>query len=115
MEIREEQRRRAEANRLAALEKRQRLEGAAPSYEEWKLVKCQATSVPPTKYGRFDIVLEICAPDEFSVSPKPATGFPFPGEAESVREINACLSSVSSFPSFGSSLLFRFSRGMAAT
>ncbi|MQL74105.1 hypothetical protein Taro_006455, partial [Colocasia esculenta] len=111
MEITGEQRRRAEANRLAALEKRKRLaEAAAARDGEWKLSGCQKTStqalprgdVPPLQQGprapveqpcRFRVVLEICSPDEFCVTPQPLPGFSFPGEAECFRKIDACLSS----------------------
>ncbi|CAA6657426.1 unnamed protein product [Spirodela intermedia] len=99
MEITEEQRRRAEANRLAALDKRRRFEGAALSYGEWKLTKCQALSnpvldasdtppldqpanVPPAKRDRFSV---------------PVSGFPFPGEAECLKSIGTGLSSVPAF------------------
>ncbi|PKA50690.1 SWI/SNF-related matrix-associated actin-dependent regulator of chromatin subfamily A-like protein 1 [Apostasia shenzhenica] len=104
MEITEDQRRRAEANRLAALEKRKR--AAERSEEEsWSLVKCgkvlchttSSSSLPapeknpalpprpnepPRAAERFRVVLEICSPDEFAVSPVPLPGFAFPGTAQ---------------------------------
>ncbi|XP_078430279.1 SNF2 domain-containing protein / helicase domain-containing protein / HNH endonuclease domain-containing protein isoform X2 [Wolffia australiana] len=112
MEITEEQRKRAEANRLAALDKRRRLEGMARGQGEWTLSKCQGLPVPlhsgcstissaqgnkPPLSNRFAVSMEICSPEEFSVTPKPLTGFPFPGEAECVRELKTILSDVPPF------------------
>ncbi|XP_072981422.1 uncharacterized protein [Typha angustifolia] len=117
MEITEEQRRRAEANRLAALEKRKRA-AEASNDNPWRLFKCQKIPVitppvsgapqpvpaknqemPPLPLSplRFRIVLEICSPDEFSISPEPSEDSLFPGENECFRIIEAALLSVVPF------------------
>nr|GMC75712.1 DNA annealing helicase and endonuclease ZRANB3 isoform X2 [Ipomoea batatas] len=103
-EITEEQRKRAEANRLAALAKRKANQEAA-----WKLLKCQkpssqsspatavlpktnpasAPSTPPLE--RFRVMLEICSPDSFSVTPQPVQGFPYPGEEVCFQKLNELL------------------------
>ncbi|KAK2970335.1 hypothetical protein RJ640_003303 [Escallonia rubra] len=109
MEITEQQRERAEANRLAAQAKRKALAdlaaaGARP--DPWKLFKCRKVSAeqcpsntfpPPKQPSSADLAtepnnapaqlpdkflarLEICSPDSFSVTPKPVQGFPYPGD-----------------------------------
>ncbi|XP_019200029.1 PREDICTED: DNA annealing helicase and endonuclease ZRANB3 isoform X3 [Ipomoea nil] len=115
MEITEEQRKRAEANRLAALAKRK------ANQEAWKLLKCQKpssesspatatatavlpktnpasasdllrkpeSSAPPLE--RFRVMLEICSPDSFSVTPQPVQGFPYPGEEVCFQKLNELL------------------------
>lgn len=106
MEITEEQRRRAEANRLAALEKRKRA-AEMPGVGAWELFKCRKIQrlspepekkpelpPPPPPLSPFRVVLEICSPDEFSITPQPLQGSPFPGEMECLRIIEASLSSV---------------------
>ncbi|KAJ4791573.1 chromatin remodeling factor18 [Rhynchospora pubera] len=105
MEITEEQRRRAEANRLAALEKRKRAAESAQQQDAWRLSKCPKIpppapppqNPPPPPAPGFRVVLEICSPDEFSVSPEPLDGSPFQGEAECFRIIENCLLPVVSF------------------
>lgn len=104
MEITEEQRKRSEANRLAALAKLHRAADAAKQ-DVWKLFKCQKVSPkrdaapPPPKMEnpqavRFRLVLEICAPDAFSITPQPVKDSPFPGRDECLQMIYAFLSSV---------------------
>nr|XP_010936358.1 DNA annealing helicase and endonuclease ZRANB3 isoform X1 [Elaeis guineensis] len=112
MEITEEQRRRAEANRLVALEKRKHAT-EMPDVGAWKLFKCRKIQrlspepekkpelppppPPPPSLSRFCVVLEICSPDEFSVTPEPLQGSPFPGELQCLQIIEASLSSVVPF------------------
>ncbi|CAL9198400.1 unnamed protein product [Musa hybrid cultivar] len=104
MQITEEQRRRAEANRLAALEKRKRAAEVA-DVESWKLSKCRNMPSPATveaavtlrPLSPFRAVFEICSPDEFSVTPEPLQGSWFPGEADCLQIIETCVSSVVPF------------------
>ncbi|ONK78860.1 uncharacterized protein A4U43_C01F320 [Asparagus officinalis] len=42
---------------------------------------------PPAVAVRFLIVIEICSPTEFSVTPQPLNGFTFPGGLECFREL----------------------------
>ncbi|KAG8079874.1 hypothetical protein GUJ93_ZPchr0007g4194 [Zizania palustris] len=119
MEITEEQRRRIEANRLAALEKRKRvLEAAAAggcvggggivASEEWRLAKCPRFAPPPPTLPppppppplppvRFKVVLEVCSPEEFSVVVGPIEGAAYPGEAECLRAVHDCVASAVPF------------------
>ncbi|XP_042463394.1 DNA annealing helicase and endonuclease ZRANB3-like isoform X2 [Zingiber officinale] len=102
MEVTEEQRRRAEANRLAALEKRKRAAELADS-RPWKLSRCPSIPCPKPVEPRappvspFRVVLEICSADEFSAAPEPIQGSWFPGEAECLRIIENCVLSVVPF------------------
>lgn len=99
MEVTEEQRRRAEKNRLAALEKRKRAADLA-DVRPWKLSRCPSIPCPKPVEPRvppvspFRVVLEICSPDEFSAGPEPIQGCWFPGEAECLRIIENCVLSV---------------------
>ncbi|KAA8542510.1 hypothetical protein F0562_023662 [Nyssa sinensis] len=117
MEITEEQRERAETNRLVALAKRKALaEAAARRQDAWKLFKCRKVSpehqptfpkfktpssmdpfpkpqTPPFP-EKFRVRLEICSPDSFSVSPLDVEGFAYPGEAACLEKLNDCLSDV---------------------
>ncbi|CAA0825820.1 SNF2 domain-containing protein / helicase domain-containing protein / HNH endonuclease domain-containing protein, partial [Striga hermonthica] len=114
-EISEEQRKRADANRAAALAKRK---AALSSTERathltnnpWTLFKCRKlspkaiaipkqpiaadsikTSVNPEKFrARF----EICSPDSFSITPVHVEGFVFPGEDVCFQTLSDRLSSV---------------------
>ncbi|XP_035816379.1 uncharacterized protein [Zea mays] len=135
MEITEEQRRRAEANRLAALEKRKRYAEAAaatafptsgastfPAYDtaaaaEWRLAKCPRIApparqlpfvplpprpsppplppTPPQPPVGFQVVLEVCGPDEFWVAVVPVEGRAYPGEAECLGAVQDCLAAAS--------------------
>lgn len=125
MEITEEQRKRAEANRLAALAKRKALiESSNQQHQNdhWKLFKCRklyrelAPTTPdlsfpnqPLKLVQIDpnsdthfpervrVKLEICSPDSFSVTPLAVQGFAYPGEEECLRRLSDCLSNVSGF------------------
>ncbi|WVZ66594.1 hypothetical protein U9M48_015789 [Paspalum notatum var. saurae] len=148
MEITEEQRRRAEANRLAALEKRKRIAEAAaaaaaptacPSYTafpasgaptfpafdasyaaEWRLAKCPRISppaprppfaplpprpsppppppTPPQPPVGFQVVVEVCSPDEFWVAVGPVEGKAYPGEAQCLGAVQDCLAAASVVP-----------------
>ncbi|XP_050376516.1 uncharacterized protein LOC126793927 [Argentina anserina] len=115
MEITEEQRKRAEANRLAALAKRKAL-AESSSADPWSLFKCRKLSpdLKPTSIRRtrdasrpeisladpvlenqmFRVRLEICSPDSFSATPVGIQGFAFPGQEECLRRLSDCLASV---------------------
>ncbi|CAN0896056.1 DNA annealing helicase and endonuclease ZRANB3, partial [Linum grandiflorum] len=112
----EEQRQRAEANRLAALAKRKALtESQAGQNQQnpWRLFKCRKLSSPeinpPLNHpnsvafdpvsgthlaGKFRVVLEICSPSSFLVRPEAIHGFLYPGEEECFRILSQCLSNV---------------------
>ncbi|KAK2655549.1 hypothetical protein Ddye_008601 [Dipteronia dyeriana] len=98
MEMTEEQRQRAEANRLAAIAKRKAKQQI--NQKPWKLFKCRKLSVEPTKPhapplpDKFRVRLEICSPDSFSVSPLWLKGFAYPGEDECLRSLSLSLSHV---------------------
>ncbi|KAM1081096.1 hypothetical protein EV1_015507 [Malus domestica] len=124
MEITEEQRRRAEANRLAALAKRKALiESESSNLQQqqqnpWSLFKCRKISpdltpssthcipdprpefsrvkpVPDIQFpARFRVRLEICSPDSFSATPVAVKGFAFPGQEECLRRLSDCLANV---------------------
>lgn len=109
MEITEEQRKRAEANRLAALAKRKATLTATPTQEPWKLFKCRKISgssstdlnfpkpQPANIPEKFRVKLEICSPDSFSATPEPVEGFEYPGEAVCLQKLYDCLSDVNLF------------------
>ncbi|KAK4841748.1 hypothetical protein QYF36_009801 [Acer negundo] len=98
MEMTENQRQRAEANRLAAIAKRKAKQQI--NQEPWKLFKCRKLCVEPTKShvpplpDKFRVRLEICSPDSFSVSPLWLKGFVYPGEDECLRRLSLSLSNV---------------------
>lgn len=112
-EITEEQRNRAEANRLAALAKRKdRISGL--NHNPWKFFKCRKLSgnvgfhkpqtpsplnpcTPSPPPQRFRARLEICSPDWFSVTPVPLEGFTYPGEKICLETLRDCLSCVRTF------------------
>ncbi|KAH9778013.1 hypothetical protein KPL71_007210 [Citrus sinensis] len=113
MEITEEQRQRAEANRLAALAKRKALQQSATTasnrQDAWRLSKCRKFSTEPTHFPKsaladpnsttqlpenFRVRLEICSPDSFSVTPLAIEGFVYPGEEECLRRLGQWLSDV---------------------
>ncbi|XAR50004.1 DNA helicase [Bertholletia excelsa] len=119
MEMTEEQRQRAEANRLAALAKRKALAEAAANPDAWKLFKCRkvsyeggtSTTVHPLikcpsatepfskpqhtpLQAKFRARLEICSPDSFSVTLAAVQGFPYPGEAACLEKLSDCLANV---------------------
>ncbi|KAK4750446.1 hypothetical protein SAY87_003928 [Trapa incisa] len=120
-DITEEQRLRAEANRLAALAKRRAATGDVPGpprpQDPWRLFKCRkisANRVDKTSPGtgltvqarcpsgsleswlteRFRIRLEVCSPDSFSATPEPVKGFQFPGEEECLHRLDDFLADV---------------------
>lgn len=120
-EVTEEQRKRAEANRAAAVAKRKALL-AAPERnihhenDHWKLFKCRKVSSAATanfplpkqpivaeptgraqRPERFRARIEICSPDSFSVTPVAIEGFTFPGEDVCVQRLTDYLSNVSVF------------------
>lgn len=114
MEITEEQRQRAEANRLAALAKRKALLQSATTasnrQDAWRLSKCRKFSTEPAHFPKsaladpnsttqlpenFRVRLEICSPDSFSVTPLAIEGFVYPGEEECLRRLGQWLSDVS--------------------
>ncbi|XP_075112779.1 uncharacterized protein LOC107811423 [Nicotiana tabacum] len=116
-EISEEQRKRAEANRLAALAKR-RTRLTEPNQDSWKHFKCRKISLLPSNVSfhkpqtpsplnpppmpctpspppqKFRARLEICSPDSFSVTPAPLEGFTYPGEQQCMEKLRDCLSCV---------------------
>ncbi|CAM8971617.1 unnamed protein product [Rhodiola kirilowii] len=116
MEITEEQRKRAEENRRAALAKRKAAQDSN-QYNPWKDFKVrkfspefdngQPSKVPqklaslppgpvlkPHLPEKFRVSLEICSPDSFCVKPEAVNGFPFPGESECFRRLGDLLSNV---------------------
>lgn len=127
MEFTEEQRKRAEANRLAALAKRKAILESSNQQQHyhndhWKLFKCPKVSreLSPTTTDisfsnqlpkidlknpnsdthlpeSFQVRLEICSPDSFSVTPLALRGSAYSGEEECLRRLSDCLSNVSGF------------------
>lgn len=119
-EISEEQRKRAEANRLAALAKR-RTRLTEPNQDSWKHFKCRKISLLPSNVSfhkpqtpsplnpppmpctpspppqKFRARLEICSSDSFSVTPAPLEGFTYPGEQQCMEKLRDCLSCVRTF------------------
>lgn len=116
-EITEEQRKRAESNRAAALAKRKAIlsltERTTHQKVPWELFKCRRLSpeatadFPVTKQAitsdstgacqkpeKFLARLEICSPDSFSVTPVAVEGFVFPGEDICFEKLRDCLSNV---------------------
>ncbi|KGN63703.1 DNA annealing helicase and endonuclease ZRANB3 isoform X1 [Cucumis sativus] len=115
MDITEEQRKRAEANRLAAIAKRKALvessNGQLQHHEPWKLFKCRkfstefdaSTTIQSSKSltvnnthlpEKFRVRLEICSPDSFSITPEVVEGCFYPGEENCFRILSDCLSNV---------------------
>ncbi|KAL1531695.1 DNA helicase [Salvia divinorum] len=108
-QITEEQRRRAEANRAAALAKRKAILSLAeqPSHG-WNLSKCRKLSPetnihvakpPPASESagppeKLHVRVEICSPDSFSVSPVAVKGLAFPGEDACFEKLSDCLTNV---------------------
>uniref|UniRef100_A0ACD5ULP0 Uncharacterized protein n=1 Tax=Avena sativa TaxID=4498 RepID=A0ACD5ULP0_AVESA len=115
VKLTEEQRRRIEANRIAALERLKRSSAAAGNTADaaasFRLSKCPRIAPPlpprpcppprplppPTPPTGFQAVLEICSPDEFQVTVGPAEGKTFPGDAECLRAIEDCVASAVPF------------------
>ncbi|KAK7304668.1 hypothetical protein VNO77_42553 [Canavalia gladiata] len=115
MEITEEQRRRAEANRVAAIAKRkaflesraqQQQQQPQPERDEnnnpWHLFKCQKFPLPsnpnpnpkPQPPHKFIARLEICSPTSFSITPLPLPPFPFPRHHNCLTTLTSTLSHV---------------------
>ncbi|GMH18224.1 hypothetical protein Nepgr_020065 [Nepenthes gracilis] len=132
IQLTEEQRLRAEANRVRALAKRksildQQLQRQQLQHSTdpqvpnpfWRLFKCRKLSSElPSHHSfssnpinnlsttdasivhkpetplpeRFRVRLEICSPNSFSVTPEPAPGFLYPGEAECFHKLENWLS-----------------------
>ncbi|KAJ6418407.1 hypothetical protein OIU84_001725 [Salix udensis] len=119
MQITEEQRQRAEINRLAALEKRkayiinQQQQQQQQQQNPWRLFKCRKLSSGPSSitcttnpplFNRvnpdldthlpqtFRLRFEICSPDSFSITPEAIKGFPYPGEEKCLYTLKSCLS-----------------------
>ncbi|KAK1679074.1 hypothetical protein QYE76_039922 [Lolium multiflorum] len=112
VKLTEEQRRRIEANRIAALERLKRSSAAAGNTLDaasFRLAKCPriVPPLPPRTPPRplppprpptgFQAVLEICSPDEFQVTVGPAEGKAFPGEADCLRAVEDCVASAVPF------------------
>ncbi|KAJ6761440.1 DNA ANNEALING HELICASE AND ENDONUCLEASE ZRANB3 FAMILY MEMBER [Salix koriyanagi] len=120
MQITEEQRQRAEINRLAALEKRKayiinQQQQQQQHQNPWRLFKCRKLSPGPSSitcttnpplFNRvnpdldthlpqtFRLRFEICSPDSFSITPEAIKGFPYPGEEKCLYTLKSCLSNV---------------------
>ncbi|CAL0323772.1 unnamed protein product [Lupinus luteus] len=107
MEITEEQRKRAEANRLAAIAKRKALSEFQQNQQQqrqqnpWHLFKCQKhphNLIPPKLPSplphKFLARLEICSSDSFSVTPLPLSNSPFPGRDNCFATLTHILSHV---------------------
>ncbi|KAL3824759.1 hypothetical protein ACJIZ3_020788 [Penstemon smallii] len=111
-EITEEQRKRAEENRAAALAKRKSILSLNQEHTNpFRLFKCRKLSPHPTTTNfavpknpsiintveppeKFRARLEICSPDSFSVTPVAVDGFTFAGEELCFEKLTDCLSSV---------------------
>ncbi|XVE56866.1 hypothetical protein DITRI_Ditri04bG0044700 [Diplodiscus trichospermus] len=122
MELTEEQRKQAEANRLAAIAKRKALIESSsataniPSQQNqanyWRLTKCpklasdnahtsrlpQCSNLDPfsstQSSKKFQARLEICSPDSFSVTPERLPECLYQGDEECLRRLNDILSDV---------------------
>ncbi|KAI4329645.1 hypothetical protein MLD38_028010 [Melastoma candidum] len=106
-EISEEQRLRAESNRLAAIARRRAAvvhpsSSVTGSLNRWPLSKCRKLDLegtPRVSRGesseKFLVRLEICSPDSFSATPVPAQGFVFPREQSALRQLAGWLAEVS--------------------
>ncbi|KAI9117591.1 hypothetical protein K1719_011757 [Acacia pycnantha] len=116
MVLTEEQRKQAEANRLAAIERRKAVLEARGEKGPWQLFKCRkisSESIPkptPTVHQsqsvsvdtvsaaplphKFLVRLEICSLDSFSATPLPLRGSPYPGEEWCLQRLSDHLSNV---------------------
>ncbi|KAH6801112.1 SNF2 domain-containing protein / helicase domain-containing protein / HNH endonuclease domain-containing protein [Perilla frutescens var. hirtella] len=107
----EEQRKRAEANRAAALAKRKAILSQTEQNQNCKLLKCRKLSPnanfpaeeqpctsdsngPCQRPEKIRARLEICSPDSFSVTPVAVEGFVFPGEDVCFEKLRDCLLNV---------------------
>ncbi|KAL8056880.1 hypothetical protein ABFS82_04G147000 [Erythranthe guttata] len=113
-QLTEEQRKRAESNRAAALAKRKAILSAADQKNDcWELFKCRKISSTATanfpvpkqpitaestgtapKPEKFRARIEICSPDSFSITPVAVEGFVFPGVDVCFQMLSDCLSNV---------------------
>ncbi|XVF50048.1 hypothetical protein PTKIN_Ptkin04bG0063400 [Pterospermum kingtungense] len=117
MVLTEEQRKQAEANRLAAIAKRKALIESCSAnihYQQnqadnWRLTKCpkianaipkvpQVSNLDPVSNTqlskKFQARLEICSPDSFSVTPERLPECPYQGDEECLRRLRDVLSDV---------------------
>ncbi|OMO51229.1 SNF2-related protein [Corchorus capsularis] len=122
MELTDEQRKQAEANRLAAIAKRKALIESSTAtvnshYQQnqahyWRLTKCpklsnhnthipqrpQASNLDPVSSTqlskKFQVRLEICSPDSFAVTPETLEGYVYQGDEECFRRMENILSDV---------------------
>ncbi|OMO52998.1 SNF2-related protein [Corchorus olitorius] len=120
MELTDEQRKQAEANRLAAIAKRKALIESSTAtvnshYQQnqahyWRLTKCpklsnhnthipqrpQASNLDPVSSTqlskKFQVRLEICSPDSFAVTPETLEGYVYQGDEECFRRLEHILS-----------------------
>lgn len=108
-QITEEQRRRAEANRAAALAKRKAILSLGENGNLFKCRKLSSDAKHPLTHGstgpgprpeKFRARLEICSPDSFSVTPVAIEGFEFPGEDVCFEKLRDCFLNVCIFLSF---------------
>ncbi|XVF11849.1 hypothetical protein REPUB_Repub08aG0062600 [Reevesia pubescens] len=122
MGLTEEQRKQAEANRLAAIAKRKALIESSSAtvnihYQQnrahyWRLSKCpklandnahipnrpQGSNLDPVSNAqlskKFQARLEICSPDSFSITPETLQGCLYQGDEECLRRLSDILSDV---------------------
>ncbi|ERM99888.1 DNA annealing helicase and endonuclease ZRANB3 isoform X1 [Amborella trichopoda] len=105
MELTDEQRKRAEANRLAALAKKRQRENP----NSWQLFKCRKVSRSSSESEKaaenenkitekacegFRVNIEICSSDGFSMAIERVPGFFYYRETEFQQRVEPCLSSV---------------------
>ncbi|KAG8496693.1 hypothetical protein CXB51_007940 [Gossypium anomalum] len=120
MKLTEEERKQAEANRLAAIAKRKALLQSSSANihcqenqsHYWRLAKCpklandnaqipkrpqdsKSMPVSTTQLSKkFQARLEICSPDTFSITPETLKGCLYPGDEECLRRLGDVLSEV---------------------
>ncbi|KHG21543.1 Zinc finger Ran-binding domain-containing 3 [Gossypium arboreum] len=120
MKLTEEERKQAEANRLAAIAKRKALLQSSSANihcqenqsHYWRLAKCpklandnaqipkrpqdsKSMPVSSTQLSKkFQARLEICSPDTFSITPETLKGCLYPGDEECLRRLGDVLSDV---------------------
>ncbi|KAK8474383.1 hypothetical protein V6N12_033671, partial [Hibiscus sabdariffa] len=114
MELTEEQRKQAEANRLAAIAKRKALSQSSsadfPHQQKlsnyWRIAKCpklaqenaripKPSQVSSTQLSKkFQARIEICSPDSFSITPATLPGFLYQGDEECLKRLQNLLSDV---------------------
>ncbi|KAK8362243.1 hypothetical protein V6Z12_A03G089000 [Gossypium hirsutum] len=120
MKLTEEERKQAEANRLAAIAKRKALLQSSSANihcqenqsHYWRLAKCpklandnaqipkrhqdsKSMPISSTQLSKkFQARLEICSPDTFSITPETLKGCLYPGDEECLRRLGDVLSDV---------------------